>query len=66
MRKVANKQKKQDAQSRMKNKKPISVCFIIPYICKKHETWFTFIGNCCKQIWGLERAAILWSAPGDI
>jgi len=29
----------------------------------KHETW-PFIWNLCKQIWGVERAALLWSAPG--
>jgi len=29
----------------------------------KHETWI-FIQNFCKQIWEVERAALLWSAPG--
>jgi len=29
----------------------------------KHETW-TFIQNFCEQIWGVEMAALLWSAPG--
>jgi len=29
----------------------------------KHETW-SFILNSCKQIWEVERAALLWSAPG--
>jgi len=28
-----------------------------------HETW-TFIQNFRKQIWGVERAALLWSTPG--
>jgi len=29
----------------------------------KHETWSSFILNSC-QIWGVERAALSWSAPG--
>jgi len=28
----------------------------------KHET--TLILKFCKQIWGVERAALLWSDPG--
>jgi len=30
----------------------------------KHETWFSLIWNFCKQICRVERAALLWSAPG--
>jgi len=30
----------------------------------KHETWTSFILESCNQIWGVERAALLWSTPG--
>jgi len=30
----------------------------------KHKTWSSFILYFCKQIWEVERAGLLWWAPG--
>jgi len=38
-------------------------CFINPYIFKLARN-MNFHLNFCKQIWGMKRAALLWSAPG--
>ena len=43
---------------------PIAVCecLITPYIFYKHEIQSAFVSNSCKQLWGVERVAISWSA----
>jgi len=57
----------------MKNK-TISVCEVfdcdvhdallfLSYIFNRRETWSSFILNCCKQIWGMDRAALLKGRP---
>jgi len=67
-RRVANKQRKQDPQSRIKNKTPFNfwvfncdvqdaLLFLI--VTNKHDTWFSLIFYCCKQTWGVERGSIV-------
>jgi len=57
---VANKQRKQDPQSRIENKTPFefvsiwlwcSRCYIIPYCYNRHGTWFSLMLHCCKLCW---------------
>jgi len=71
MRKVANKQAEQaEKQDPFWSLQSLWVldsdqrCFVISYIFKQ-ETWSSFILNCCEQIWGVEKAALVWSALGD-
>ena len=71
--KSGDEQKKQDSYSTIKNKTHFSLwvfdcdfqdasLILIPLNVR--ETWSSFILKFCKQIWGVERAALLWSAPG--
>jgi len=71
--KGSDKKKKQDLYSAMKNKDHVSLWVfdcdfqdnsLILISLNKHEKWFSLMWNFCKQIWGVERAALLWSAPG--
>jgi len=63
MKKVATIRKSK-THNRQSKSRPISVCAcFIPYTLNKYETWCPFNLNSCKQILGLERPALLWSAP---
>ena len=44
-----------------------SRCFVHTFLISlnKHKASSSFILNSCKQIWGVEKAAHLWSAPGS-
>jgi len=39
--------------------------FLFPIFLNKNETRSSFILNCCKQVLGVERAELLWAAPGN-
>ena len=41
-----------------------SRCFTIPYSYNKHDTWFSLILYCCKQMWGVQRGSIFMVGPG--